>query len=241
MLAVSAELGIAFAVGAVLYALYLAVMSGPRWLILAAAPPLAFALFAVTVGGNYFHALATFGDGSFNSVVDPSRIHIDILILAAVAVSPYAMAGLVRSNPAGASGVVGMYGAALAMLPSALGRCDALHTFFNGIGIALLALLAIRSWSAVWPRVWVALFILSACWSQATQAGRLFPQVRTMILLALASSAFFLLSSGCGSGMASPCCPSRVPRDTATAMSLQAVWTSLRWDVKFGSGFNARR
>lgn len=181
MLLVSAELGIAFAVGTALYAAYLAVTSSPRWLAVALAPPLALALFAASVGRSYFHAIATFGDGSFNSVVDPSRIHIDILILAAVAVCPYAMAGLARSTPAEAPAVIGMYGAALAMLPSALGRCDALHTFFNGIGIALLALVAIRSLGGLWPKVWVALFILSASWSQATQAGRLIPQLAAMV------------------------------------------------------------
>ncbi|RXH58472.1 hypothetical protein [Granulicella sibirica] len=170
MLSISPELGVAFAGGAGAYGLYRAAMDrDSRWLAACAAPLVGLAVAAVLLGRNYFEMMLRFAGGNFAGVIE-AKPHLEILLLAAIALSPFAIAGYVRRYGREAGPMIGLYIAALGMVPAGLGRCDELHTFFAGIGVLLLSLVAVSAYQNVWSTVWVALFIVSAVYSTASQA-----------------------------------------------------------------------
>jgi hypothetical protein len=162
MLGVSVELAVAFSGGVAFYAIFCAITGERRWLLLSLVPMADFLLFAGLMGKDYFRMVSKVGEGEYNLIVDPAYAHIDILLIAAVALSPFAIAGYTRRYGRQAAGLVGMYGAALGMIPSALGSCDALHTFFSGLGVGLLSLLAVDGYKNLLPKVWVGMFLLWA-------------------------------------------------------------------------------
>ena len=116
-----------------------------QWLAVAVAPLLSFAVSASLLGRGYFETMMRFAGGAFASVVDP-RLHTEIFLIAAVALTPFAMAGYIRRHGPNAGPLVGMYIAALGMLPAGLGRSDELHTFFAGVGVLLISLVGISAY-----------------------------------------------------------------------------------------------
>ena len=178
MLAVSVEVGIAFAGGVILYALYRATQTR-AWALLALVPPAAFLLFAMVIGKSYFRTMTHFALGAFNSPVEPLP-HILIYLVAAIALSPLAVAASLRRPLHNLTApLVGMYGVALGMVPSALGHCDGLHVFFSGLGFLLLSLVAVRAFAGPWPKLWLALFVALTAYSQVGQAVFFLPVIRS--------------------------------------------------------------
>jgi hypothetical protein len=181
MLGVSPELGVAFAGGAGAYGLYRAVIQkNVTWLSVCTTPLLSFALTATVLGRSYFEMMMRFAGGAFSGVIDP-RPHLEILLTAAILLSPFAIAGYVRRYGPDAGPMIGLYIAAMGMIPAGLGRCDELHTFFAGVGVLLLSLVAVSAYQNVWSTVWVALFAMAAVYSTTGQAQLYWPLERQVI------------------------------------------------------------
>ena len=117
-----------------------------------------------------------------NLVVSPAP-NVLVLLFAAIGLAPVAVARLLQGTPSEAAIAAGFYAASLALLPSALGLCDDLHTSFNGVGLYLLALVAVDRYTRNWANVWcVALLITTALppatevWAVARQDVKAPPQ-----------------------------------------------------------------
>ena len=161
MLSVSPEVGVSFLAGITAYALYTAYRRNLRWLALPAACFLGSLAFLLWIGPGYLATLRRFGDGMLNRVVAPTP-EILFLLLCAVALAPLTVAGYLRANSPDTAPFLGLYLSALAFIPPALGLCDGLHTFFNGIGLSLLAFVAAAQRSALWSKLCIIAFLLIA-------------------------------------------------------------------------------
>ena len=158
-LAFSPEIGAAFLGGVGCYALYRCFTAGWSWIAAAAAPLAAAGLFIAITSKDYFSVMHHFAVGAFNLVVMP-EYHILILLIAAIALSPIAVAGYLQSRDPRAASMLGFYIISLGMMAPSLGRCDPLHTFFGGFGVYLLSLVAVSRMASVPARLWVAALAL---------------------------------------------------------------------------------
>jgi hypothetical protein len=149
-LATSPELGFAFAGAAIVVAIYRSFSDGSRWLLAALAPVAGAGLFYALVGPAYFFTLGNMARGGYNVLLRPVPPIIGLL-LAAVVLAPLAVARQVR-KPGDRALILAFYVAALGMLPAALGRSDAIHVFFDGIGLYLLSLVALNNVPVGWRR-----------------------------------------------------------------------------------------
>lgn len=160
-LATSPEQGLAFAAAAVVYASRQALATDRRWLFAAAATLAGAALFAEIAEHDYLLTFGNMAKGAFNLLLTPTP-QIVALLVAAVAFAPVAVARSMRaSSPNGL--ILAFYVASLGMIPAALGRCDSIHVFFNGIGLYLLSLIVLNAASLRWRRISilaVALFLV---------------------------------------------------------------------------------
>lgn len=153
-LATSPELGIVFGGAALTYAIFRGVKDGAQWLNAAVAAVAGAVLFFAVVGPAYFFTLGNMAKGGFNLLLRPAPPILGLL-LATVALAPLAVAQCVRNSSHGGM-ILAFYAASLGLLPAALGRCDAIHTFFDGIGVYLLSFVALSAVPFAWRRVWVA-------------------------------------------------------------------------------------
>jgi len=158
-LGVSPELGAAFLVGTVCYSLYRAFTMKWTWVLASAAPVLGFGVFSLIEGKTYFSVMASFANGAFNTVVVPV-FHPELLLVAAIALCPLALAPYLRTQNPRADALLGLYFISLVLLSPALGRCDPLHVFFDGMGVFLLSLLAVQRMGRGTQRAWVALLCI---------------------------------------------------------------------------------
>jgi hypothetical protein len=147
------------------YALYRCFKDGPLWLVAAVSPVAASFLFSSLIGNAYFNTMRRFAFGAFNIVVTPD-FHILILLTAAVALSPIAVAGFLQTDHPRAAAMLGFYVISLGMMGPALGRCDALHTFFGGLGVYLLSLIAVDGIVSRPARLWVIALAAAIVYSQ---------------------------------------------------------------------------
>ena len=150
-LSTSPELGLAFGGASIAYAIYRGVFDRSRWLVTTLAPILGAIAFFAMIGPTYLFTLGNMAKGGFNLLLRPAP-HILSLLLAAVALAPLAVARSVRKPGSGAM-ILAFYIAALGMLPAALGRADAIHIFFDGMGLYLLSLVELNAAPAGWRRV----------------------------------------------------------------------------------------
>lgn len=159
-LAVSPEVGIAFAGGAGAYALVKAFAGRRRnwrWLAVAVTPAFGAALFIALAGHNYLDSLALFSRGALNLIVEPVP-YILLFLFALVWLAPSAVASRLREHASAAPLMAAFYVAGLALVSPAFGRCDPLHVMFNGLGIYLLAMVAISGFSRARRIAWVGCF-----------------------------------------------------------------------------------
>ncbi len=153
-LLVSPELGLAFGGAAATMACWQAWRGETRRLLVLPAVLAGAGMFALLVGRDYFSTLGHMAKGGFNLLLTPAP-HILALLLAVVALAPLAVARALRRDAAESTMLLGMYVAALGLLPAALGRCDAIHCFFDGIGMYLLSFVALDAAGVRWRKVWV--------------------------------------------------------------------------------------
>lgn len=164
-LATSPELGVAFGGAAIVYGLYRGVTGERRWLFVAFATIVGAALFAGIVGPAYFYTLGNMAKGGFNLLLTPAP-QILALLFAVVVIAPIAVARSVRTSNNSAM-ILAFYIASLGLIPAALGRCDAIHAFFDGVGIYLLSFVALSVAPLRWRRAWITVIALVFVFTQA--------------------------------------------------------------------------
>lgn len=164
-LAISPELGFAFAAGACFYAIGRSLQSRPAYLYAAATPPAAALLFLATFGKAYLSSLFAFGAGDFNIIIEPLG-YILFFLLCLVWIVPRMLAADFRRGHPQALLRASLFVLSLALLPAAFGRCDLLHVLYSGLGIYILAICAIASWSPSARNLWLVFFAGVLLWTQ---------------------------------------------------------------------------
>lgn len=157
-LAVSPELGFAFAAGASFYALCLTLQRRRlAWVPAVFSPWVGAAAFIAVTGTRYLQSVSSFSSGAMNMIVEPVP-YILIFLFAVIWVVPVSLAGFFRQHRTDAILLAALFVVSLGMLPPALGRCDPLHVFFNGADIYILAAVAAMHWKRETRRLWFTLF-----------------------------------------------------------------------------------
>ncbi len=165
-LAVSPELGVAFAAGACFYALVCALQGSRLYLVAALAAPLAVATFLAAMGKLYLASVAQFAGGTFNLIIEPLP-YILIFLAALIWLVPWMLGRLVKQGSPDATAMLSLFVVCMALAPAALGRCDPLHVFFNGADVYLLAIVAVSACAPDWRDLWLLLLGMSIVWMQA--------------------------------------------------------------------------
>lgn len=165
-LAVSPELGVAFAAGACFYALCRAFTSSRWYGVALISPPLALLAFLGVTGKIYLSSIAQFSSGCLNLIVEPLP-YLLFFLFALVWLVPRWLGLLTRRGFAAAVPMLSLFVLSLALVPAALGRADPLHVFFNGAGMYLLALVAISTYRKKVRDWWLAGLVLILLSSQA--------------------------------------------------------------------------
>ena len=168
MLAVSPELGLAFAAAATVYGASVAMQRGWRWATIGVIAIISGLFLFTIIGGDFFLTIGRMAHGEYNLLLTPAP-HIVALLAAAVVLAPLALARGLRGPHAGLLAAVYVVG--LGILPGAMGRCDPIHVFFNGLPLLLLSFVAVEPASAVRRRVWLALVVLVLALTQVANAG----------------------------------------------------------------------
>jgi hypothetical protein len=177
--AVSPELGVAFAAATVMYGLYRSLSSGIRWFWIAVTGCGCGCIFAIVAGRDYLLTLRAFAKGGGNLIPQPLP-HLLVLLVAVVALTPLAVTHFVRKRTEIGCMLLAMYAASLALLPAALGRCDPLHSFFNGLGPYLLSFVAVDRASARQRNAWVALVSCAFLFTQIVNFATYEERIRSV-------------------------------------------------------------
>ena len=156
----SPEIGIAFAAGALVYFLVRSRHSFSRTGVLATiGAVVAVTALAALAFHRYVADLLLFSAGAFNFVLAP--VPFVLVFLASVLIlAPVAVAAAWRSDSPAAPLLLATFWAGLALVPPALGRVDAAHVSFNGIGLLLLSLVAVSTARSRTRTVWCVLLAL---------------------------------------------------------------------------------
>lgn len=157
---VSPELALAYIAGCVAVAVYLAVLRGHRFLLIGVSALAGALLYFLCANPAYFRTMQEFAKGGYNEILAPAP-HILALLFCAVVLAPSAVAdALLCRLPAAhatewrrvhnAGMLIGIYVIGLVLLAPALGRCDPLHVWFNGLPLFLLGFVALQSFRTRW-------------------------------------------------------------------------------------------
>jgi hypothetical protein len=233
----SPEMALAFAAGVVAYSVYRAMTEGCRWLWLPVACVAGAEVFARLVGRDYFLTFGRFAHGEYNLIVEPLP-HLLLLTLAAVVLAPLAVAGAVRARSPRAGMLLGVFAAALTLLAPALGRCDPIHAFFNGLGLYLLAFVAVDTAAPAWRRAWVIAFTLIVVLTQMVNFKVYKDELRTALHRSVPDpdqgiDVAALKRALGGSPVTAPFLAPQQVLDELTAAGLyQPVYSSTLWDLR---------
>ena len=159
MLAISPEMGVAFLAGTITYALFRSYRNEYAWISVPVPGIIVTVWFCLLIDPGYFYTMRQFATGMLNQVVAPTP-EILVLLIAAIGLAPLAVAASIERNRPDAAALLGIYVASLALVPAALGLCDPLHTFFNGIGFYLLSFVALASWRPHWSKLCLLIFLV---------------------------------------------------------------------------------
>ena len=162
-LGVSPEMGFIFVFTAIVFAGLAAWRRGVRWLAVAAAPPVGVAVFLLLAGPSYLKMLQSVARGALNLPLAPYP-HILIFLFALVWLVPLALGPVLHSEGPNGIRIASCYILSVALLPAAFGRCDPLHMLFNGAGILILSLVAVRNLSPRLRHGWMALLLVFVLW-----------------------------------------------------------------------------
>ena len=139
LFSISPEMGLAYSVGTSALGVCRALDLGASWLGTILAAWLGPAFLLGIFGWSYIQTFLVFAKGAQNFVVLPFP-HIFLFLVALIFIIPLGAArvpwGEWRKHP----GLTGMLLSCIALVPAALGRCDAGHVFWNGLGMILLSL-----------------------------------------------------------------------------------------------------
>jgi len=180
----SPELGVAFAGGACIYALCMRARLGRLWLAPFVAPIFGVIAFVGTVGKIYLDSMGAFSKGFLSLVIEPLP-HILLLLVSAVWLVPTMAAGLLRKRREDAMIILSLAVTSLGLLPVAFGRCDPVHVVFNGVGIFLLASMALSGYTERVRKFWWAVLVLVVLWMQFVNMMVFFPSVRDAVRIAV--------------------------------------------------------
>ncbi len=167
---IAPELAFVLASGILVYGCLRAWQSGPLWLVAGAVPSLVLAGLLLSVGHAYLRMVTTFSAGIYNLPIGPYP-HILILLFAAVWLVPVYLGRTVSLGSPASARLLAFYIIALAMVPAALRRCDALHIFFNGVGLFLLSLAAVSQAALLPRRVWLTCLAFLVLWEHRVNEG----------------------------------------------------------------------
>lgn len=141
---ISPELGLALAVGVLVFGIARALQRGWHWLLVALLPLAVLVLVLATIGRPYLRMASVFTSGAMNLPVGPYP-HVLLLLVAAVWLVPRMLGRCVDLRSDQSAVLLAFYALSLAFLPAALGRCDPLHVMFNGTGWWVLVLTAFNT------------------------------------------------------------------------------------------------
>jgi hypothetical protein len=165
LLGISPEQGIAFLIPTIAFAGLQAWRNGAKWLLVAAAPLLGAGIFLLLAGRSYLFMLHSFAKGALSLPVAPYP-HILIFLFAVVWLVPNALGEALGADEPTGVRMAACYALGIGLLPAALGRCDPLHVFFNGAGLLVLSLVAIRSRPQAQRIAWIAALVVLVGWQQ---------------------------------------------------------------------------
>ncbi|WP_263384684.1 hypothetical protein [Granulicella arctica] len=152
-LALSPEMGFAFGAGAFCYAALQCWRKGKTWLSAIVVLPIGAGLFLLIVGAPYLRMLSLFAGGVFNFIVEPLP-YIVVFLFAAIWFVPRMLAARWTSDQPETVLLGSCFVVSMALVPVALGRADPEHVFFNGVGIFLLAMVALSTAPRWQQTVW---------------------------------------------------------------------------------------
>ncbi len=163
-LAISPEMGFAFAASSIGYAAYCFFTAERAWLLAVAAPFAATAAFLLLVGAGYLRILKLFARGMAGFIVEPDP-YILVFLFALIWLTPVMLARFFREARPEAPLLGALYVFSVALLPAALGRADPGHVFFNGFGVYLLSLVAISNLRPGPQVAWITCLALILTWT----------------------------------------------------------------------------
>jgi hypothetical protein len=142
-LGVSPEIGFAFFVGILVFALH-RFFEGRKWALTAAASLLSTAVFLVVEGWPYLHRVAISAHGIYSFPVEPGPFLL-VFLFALVWLVPVCLAEFCKQRRVEAPMLTALYAMSLALLPAGFGRADPGHIYWNGTSVLLLSAVAISS------------------------------------------------------------------------------------------------
>jgi hypothetical protein len=164
ILLISPELGVGMAGGTIVYAALLLMRRQWSAVTLLFTPPAAVAIFILLFGRGFIDRLAHASAGALNLIPEPMP-HLIILGIATAWLAPMLAGSRLRDRSPDAPVLAGLFVLALGVLPGALGRCDPLHVFFNGMTMLFLSAIAVQG--ARGRRWWAAALVVLALDVQA--------------------------------------------------------------------------
>jgi hypothetical protein len=184
LLGISPEQGFAFLIGTVAFAGLQAWRNGARWLLVAAAPVVGAGVFLLLAGRPYLYMLHSFAKGALSLPVAPYP-HLLIFLFAVVWLVPFAIGQSLGSNEPMSVRMAACYALGIGLLPAALGRSDPLHVFFNGAGLLVLSLAAIRCDPRGLRAAWLVALAMLAGWQQWVNNRLLFDRSADTVRIAI--------------------------------------------------------
>ena len=152
-LGLSPEIGFAFLVGSLGFALYQCFAQGRMWVFGLVAPVVSTAVFLWIAGRPYLTMLGMFSHGLYNFPVEPLP-HILIFLFAFVWMVPAGLAPYFRDRRTEAPILGAIFLVSMALLPAGFGRADPAHIYWNGFAVFLLSIVMISS-KRMWQQmVW---------------------------------------------------------------------------------------
>lgn len=165
LLGISPEQGFAFLIGTVAFAGLQTWRNGAKWLLVVAAPVVGAGVFLLLAGRPYLYMLHSFAKGALSLPIAPYP-HILIFLFAVVWLIPFAIGRSLGSCKPMSVRMAACYALGIGLLPAALGRCDPLHVFFNGAGLLVLSLAAMRLYPRGMRIAWPVALLILVGWQQ---------------------------------------------------------------------------
>lgn len=150
-LGLSPEIGFAFCVSSLAFAVYSCFTRERMWILGVVAPIVSTIVFLLIAGHPYLLMLGMFSRGVYSFPVEPLP-HILLFLFALVWLVPVCLARFFRERRQEAPMLAALYLVSLALLPAAFGRADPGHVYWNGLAVFLVSIVAISS-MRLWQQI----------------------------------------------------------------------------------------